>query len=156
MFLRILKYLLIRQVSGNNCWIVFDDILHVTKKSWNKKWLPQACLRNKLMMTSLIIWLKTHKECLVKRSIQKSSIRWRICKKCKVIFVYRTYVLERERERERGRCKIFFGWYMEFISGGSFTKQQFLQTNNKLHGGVESPTKNIRSSTKHRGNQADT
>ena len=45
---------------------------------------------------------------------------------------------------------------MESISGGSFTKQQFLQTNNKLHGGVESPTKNIRSSTEHRGNQADT
>ena len=30
---------------------------------------------------------------------------------------------------------------MEFISGGSFTKQQLLQANDKLHEGMELPTK---------------
>ena len=30
---------------------------------------------------------------------------------------------------------------MEFISGGSFTKQQLLQANDKLYGGLELPTK---------------
>ena len=43
-----------------------------------------------------------------------------------------------------GRFKIFPERYMEFISG---TKQQFLQTNDKLYESMELPTKNIRSST---------
>ena len=47
---------------------------------------------------------------------------------------------------------------MENISRRSFTKQrkQFLQTNDKLYEGVELPTKNIRSSAKHRYHQAST
>ena len=54
------------------------------------------------------------------------------------------------RFRSGDRCKVFFGQYMEFISG-RFTKQrkQFLQANDKLYEGVELPTKNIRSSTEH-------
>ena len=44
---------------------------------------------------------------------------------------------------------------MEFASGGSFTKQQFLQANDKLYEGVELATKNIRSSTEHGEHQAN-
>ena len=47
---------------------------------------------------------------------------------------------------------------MDFISRKSFTKQrkQFLQENDKLYEGVESPTKNIRPSTKHQDYQVST
>ena len=45
---------------------------------------------------------------------------------------------------------------MEFISGGSFAKQQTLKTNVKLYEGMELPTKNIIPSTEHRDHQANT
>ena len=47
---------------------------------------------------------------------------------------------------------------MEFISGGSLTKQhkQLLHANGKLYEGMELPTENIRSSAKHRDHQANT
>ena len=46
---------------------------------------------------------------------------------------------------------------MEFISG-RLTKQrrQFLRKNDKLYGGMELPTKNIRPSIEHRDYQANT
>ena len=47
---------------------------------------------------------------------------------------------------------------MEFISRRFFTKQrkQILKANDKLHVGMELPTKNIRSSPEHRDHQAIT
>ena len=62
------------------------------------------------------------------------------------------------RSRGRGRCKIFFGFYMEFISGRQFTKQrkQFLQAKDKLYEGVKLPTKKIRPSIENRDYQAST
>ena len=45
---------------------------------------------------------------------------------------------------------------MEFISRRSFTKQQFLQANDKLYEDMELPTKNTRPSTEHRDDQANT
>ena len=69
------------------------------------------------------------------------------------MFIYGAYVLDGEAD-----VKFFLGWYMEFISGGSFTKQrkQFLQANDKLCEGMELPTKNIRSSTEHRDHKTNT
>ena len=46
--------------------------------------------------------------------------------------------------------------YLEFISGGSFTKQQILQANDTVHEGMELSTKNIRSSNEHQDHQANT
>ena len=62
------------------------------------------------------------------------------------MFLYGIYLL-----RGGGRCKIIFRGYLETISERGFTKQrkQFLQENDKLYEGVELPTKNIRSSSKH-------
>ena len=70
-------------------------------------------------------------------------------KQCNVMFAYGTYALE-------GQTDSKFEWYMEFISRRSFTKQQLLQANDKLYGGIELHTKNIRSSTEHRDHQANT
>ena len=45
---------------------------------------------------------------------------------------------------------------MEFILERLLNKQQFLQVNDKLHEGVEIPTRNIRFSTEHWDQQANT
>ena len=67
-------------------------------------------------------------------------------KECNVMFVYGTYVLE------GGRQMLNFLWaiYGIYFRGTPYqTTQAILQANDKLYGGMELPTKNIRPSSEH-------
>ena len=60
------------------------------------------------------------------------------------MFIYETYVLEGEAD-----AKFSLNDIWNLFQEDALPKQQFLQANDKLYEGVELPTKNIRSSTKH-------
>ena len=74
-------------------------------------------------------------------------------KECNVMFVYGTYVLEGEVD-----AKFSLGDIWNLFQGDTLPNNasNFLQANDKLYEGVQLPTKDIRSSTKHRDYQAST